>query len=611
MVPLHLATIAALTPDDIEVDLWDEPVHGGIDEATDFNKDYDLVGITGYSSHLNQVKKIAQVFRRRGTTVAIGGVGASTTPERLRAAADVLFIGEAELTWPRFIEDWKSGNHCNKYRQVIKPDLATSPVPRWDSITNQMHRYLLGAVQTMRGCPFDCEFCDVVHLFGRRPRHKPVDRVLEEVAALKRLGMEYIFFCDDNFIGDPHYTKELLRELIPLNNSLETPVTFSTQLTVGVAKDEELLRLLADSNFGTLFIGIETPKKESLREANKFLNLRTNLVDDCKKIQSYGMVIKAGMIVGFDHDDRNIFNEQFEFAQESCVPLPTTFVLKAPPGTRLWTRLQKEGRLLKAEKEGFFAETVVSTNIVPKGMTRAELFSGYLGLIEKLSDWRNFEVRIKGMLSDVKRQPNVPRKKRRLKRLFQLIRFLASLDGKTRRSILNIIRHTRKHKPFMIEKVFGLIIQHYGYARVVQLLREDIHKQMELEKSGEFKLEARQPDTLIPASLRQAYQEIFPEIHSRVYMGLQDKTRTDKVVIDVFADFLTHWGTTLDQFSDHHRVFLNELTDRTITKENRVTKEVSSVFVQHAGALPYIEKTHLAEEVLKAVEQELRIGRDI
>ena len=148
LVPLHLATIAALTPDDVQVDLWDEKVHGRIEETTEFSIDYDLVGITGYSSHLRRAKEIARIFKQRGVLVAMGGVGVSTTPEHFLDVADVLFLGEAELTWPQFIADWKSGNYRRQYRQVTKPDLATSPVPRWDNIADQMQYYLLGAVQT-------------------------------------------------------------------------------------------------------------------------------------------------------------------------------------------------------------------------------------------------------------------------------------------------------------------------------------------------------------------------------------------------------------------------------------------------------------------------------
>lgn len=607
-VPLHLATIAALTPDDIEVDLWDEQVHGWIEEATDFSKNYDLVGITGYSSHARRAKEIARVFRQRGIIVAIGGVGISATPERYYDAADVLFLGEAELTWPRFIADWKSGNQRRVYRQVTKPDLAISPVPCWDSIAGHMHHYLLGAVQTTRGCPFDCEFCDVVSLFGHRPRYKPIDRVLEEVATLARLGMERVFFNDDNFIGDPRYAKEMLRELISLNNSLRRPILFSTQLTINVAKDEKLLELLADANFGTLFIGIETPNKESLKETNKLLNVRSDLIEDCNRIQSYGMAIRAGMIVGFDHDDSGIFDQQYEFLQEVGIPVPSISILKAIPGTKLWSRLQREERLVKTDTGGHLAESLATTNIVPQRMTFDELLTGYVGLVDRLTDWRNFEERITRMVSGIRRKPNISKRKRQWKRLFQAARFLLSLHKDARRSIFRIIMHTRRQAPFMMDKVFGLIIQHYGHAGLASFLHEDARKQIELSKSGKFRPVIDNAQTMIPKAFKGAYQEIFPEIHQQVYLGLNDKRRTEETLVAIFVDFIKCQEEELNSFTEHHKVILNEFVENSMARENRLISPLTALDDQ---AAPDIKKARLAEEIFKAVEQELRLTSGI
>jgi len=474
-----------------------------------------------------------------------------------------------------------------------------SPPPRWDSIANQMKSYLVGAVQTMRGCPFDCEFCDVIYLFGRRPRTKPIDGVLEEVAALERLGMERIFFSDDNFIGDPRYAKELLRELIPLNNSFHKPLVFSTQATINVAHDEELLELMADANFGTLFIGIETINKESLKETNKFQNLRNDLAEDCRKVQSYGIAIKAGMIMGFDHDDVDIFDKQFEFLQETCIPLPSASLLNAMTGTRLWRRLLKEERLLKLDTRYTAWET---TNIIPKRMTRAELLSGYVDFMEKIYEWNNCIARLKGFISGINRQPRVKQKKRQLRRLFQFIKFLFSVDKDTRRATIEIISYTRKHAPFMLEKVLGIVLQQYSYVHLVRLMREKIQNELEIEAMNIDEL--IHSEILIPESFEKPYKEIFSEIHGHVYTGLDDKTRTDEALIEVFTDFLTRWGQTFNQFSEQHRLFLYELADRTIAKENRTVEFPAAM--QSNGPIPDIQKTQLADEIFKAVEQELR-----
>ena len=201
-------------------------------------------------------------------------------------------------------------------------------------------------MQTTRGCPYDCDFCDVIHLFGRKPRHKPIENVLKEIEALQKLGAKRIFLCDDDFVGDQKWAKQFLRELLPLNNSFPVPMGYTTQATITAAADEELLQLMADCNFFQLHIGIETPNAEGLKEANKLQNLRTDLVESCKKIQAYGIQVRALMIVGFDSDDKTIFDEHIKFIEDAHITGVAINVLKAYPGTPLWMRLQKENRVL-------------------------------------------------------------------------------------------------------------------------------------------------------------------------------------------------------------------------------------------------------------------------
>src|ERR1051325_8233299 len=211
-MPLGLATVAALSGDGFHVDIWDELVHGVIDETTRFAHRYDLVGITGYKMHIRRCRELAAYFRQRGIPVAIGGPGVSGSPDAYRGHFDHLFVGEVELTWPQFLKDWQQGCAHSEYRQIDKPDLSQSPLPRWDSILDVVHRYSMGVVQTTRGCPFDWQFCDVIYLLGRPSRHKPIANVLAEVREMERLGKDTVFFCDDEFIGDPRYAKDLLRE---------------------------------------------------------------------------------------------------------------------------------------------------------------------------------------------------------------------------------------------------------------------------------------------------------------------------------------------------------------------------------------------------------------
>ncbi len=602
--PLGLATIAALTPDDIEVDLWDEAVNGQIKASTEL-KDYDLAGLTAYSAHLSRANEIGRIFRQRGVLTAIGGAGVLGDPERCLDVFDILFLGEAELTWPRFLTEWKTGHYRKVYRQVTRPNLALSPPPRWDSFN--MNAYLLGMVQAMRGCPFDCEFCDVVRLFGRRSRHKPIDHILEEVATLERLGMREIFFCDDNFIGVPRFAKDLLRELAALNRSFRHPVTFSAELGINLAKDDEMLELFVDANFKAFFIGIESPNKESLKEANKLQNYRTDLLVDVKKIQSYGLGVRVSMIVGFDHDDTTIFDEHLRFIQEACAPRFSVNILKAPPGTRLWTRLCKEGRLVQYDEDLFSGAAHCITNIIPKQMTRVELYAGYRSLIERLYDWSNFAARVKGMVSRIKRQPHVPEKRRWTWQ--DIVAFagyvLSSSDKKARHAIFSILWHTLRHAPYMLHWVCTIITVHNReVVRVLGPLYEKIQTQIELETSEDFELEMVRDCIVFPEPFVKLYEEIFPEIHQRVYHGLTDKARTNDVLIEVLTEFFAQGGRSFEQLQERHKTFLCDLCDRTVAREN--SECYGPAVPLQEDEEPGLEGTDLVEGIFQAIEQELR-----
>jgi radical SAM superfamily enzyme YgiQ (UPF0313 family) len=622
MVPLGLATVAALTPNDIEVDIWDEAVHGLIGDDTDFKKDYDLVGVTGYINHLSRVRRLGEIFRRRGVPVVVGGPGVSSAPEHYRNDFDVLFIGEAEYVWPQFITEWKAGRSRPEYRQVAKLDMTHSPLPRWDKVATDMKHYVCGGVQTTRGCPFDCEFCDVIYIYGRQARHKSIEQVLEEITALERLGVERIFLCDDNFIGNPHYAKNLLRALIPVNNAFRHPVAFFTQITLNVAKDDEMLELLADANFSGLFIGIETPNIESLIETNKPQNYKTDMLADIKKILSYGLPITAGMIVGFDHDDLTIFDRQFEFPQEACIPMPLPHMLKAPVGTKLWVRLHKEGRVVQFWEDGVkpLSDTRAWTNIIPKQMTRRELMSGYLRLVERLRDWGNFEARVKGMISLIRRQPNVKPRGTAWDPSLGVLKFVLEGMGKEeRQAAIRLLLYTRQRAPFMISKVMGLIARQYLEAAEVPFLRETIEAQILLESREGFNLPHEPTVFFVPEAFKKPYKETFPALYERVLQGLIDKSRTHDALVEVIYDFLTRWGLTFEQFEEHHRAFLFEICDRTIAKENGTMPagagegaELGEAPGQKAGlggGHTPVWLRRLADEVLRTVEQDLRSFR--
>ena len=413
VAPLALATLAALTPDDIEVRIWDEHVRG---PATDF-AGVDFVGITAFSSQMPRARTLAATVRAAGVRTVIGGPGATAAPETYRNDFDVIFVGEAEQTWPQFLDDLRSGRDVrSEYRAPAVPDLALSPPPRWDAIAADMPRYVTGPVQISRGCPFDCEFCSVWQTFGRKMRTKAIDKVLAEVKTLGRLGMRSILLCSDNFYGAPKYAKALLRELLAYNQTLDAPFLYAAELDINIARDDEFLAMMADANFGSLLIGIESPNKASLLEMRKRQNLRGDLLGNIQHVQSYGVPIDGSIIVGFDHDTPSIFEDMFEFLQLSRMPLPRPHILKAIPGTELYRRLMAEGRIVDPDaivntSVREYLDAVLNSNIVPLGMSRAELMSGYARLVQRIFAWENFSARLHAFVAGVTRPPT-PREER-------------------------------------------------------------------------------------------------------------------------------------------------------------------------------------------------------
>jgi radical SAM superfamily enzyme YgiQ (UPF0313 family) len=380
---LSLPTVAGITPRRHEVVLCDENV-----EAVDLDTDADIVGLTGYVVHKQRILKMAAEFRRRGKFVVAGGPFASLCPEELRGKVDVIFVDEAEYTWPQFLRDYEAGSWQPEYRQDEKPSMHDSPLPRFDLL--KVGRYRTMTIQFARGCPFNCEFCDIIVMYGRRPRTKSVAQVMAEVEEIYRLGVHNIFVVDDNFIGNKKEAKELLRALSEWQRANGYAIEFMTEVTLNIAQDDELLQLMRQANFTSIFVGIETPRAASLEETHKLQNLRGSLLESVHRIQRAGMEIMAGMIVGFDHDDPSIFDEQFRFIQEARIPVSMTGMLNAMPKTPLYQRLKQAGRLI-AESVG---DQFVFTNIIPQRMSRVQFYEGYKKLLQRLYSYRHYRRRV-------------------------------------------------------------------------------------------------------------------------------------------------------------------------------------------------------------------------
>ena len=352
----------------------------------------DFVGITGKISPRGHMYALAAAFRARGSTVLIGGSFASLSPDDVRPHADILVTGEIEGIAPAIFADLAAGRWRDRYDGGFA-DVTLSPVPRWD--VYPLDRAMMGAIQTSRGCPFQCEFCDVIQYQGRKQRHKHVAQVLAELDALYAGGVRHVFLADDNFTVHRRRAQTVLAALADWNaRHRDDPVRFITQASMDAARDPDLLAACVTAGLDRLFVGIETINEASLRETSKPQNHLQPISGAVDAIVSRGIAVQAGIIVGFDHDDPGIFERLFEFFQASPLPDLAIGSLVAPPqATPLYDRLGREGRLL-GEAWNVAANSPFSTNIVPRGMTRDQLLRGLEWLCDEAYRPVHFERRM-------------------------------------------------------------------------------------------------------------------------------------------------------------------------------------------------------------------------
>ena len=313
-----LPLLAALTPDEHEVILIDENV-----EALDYDflATMDLVGVTGMSVQRGRMKDILHELKRRACFTVVGGPWVTVQEDYFGDLADVIFVGEAEETWPAFLREWQERRWRHRYEQSTKSDMTRVPTPRFDLL--KMREYLYASIQISRGCPFLCEFCDIIVTFGRLPRLKTSAQVLAELESLRLLKVSQVFIVDDNLIGNKQAIKAVLRDVIAYQQVHGYPFHFFTEATLDLAEDKELMRLMTDANIEAVFIGIESPNEASLNETKKHQNVRPaagSMLDRIQTIQRAGIEVSCGMIVGFDHDDATIFPAQLMTSVPSGTP---------------------------------------------------------------------------------------------------------------------------------------------------------------------------------------------------------------------------------------------------------------------------------------------------
>lgn len=381
MPPLGLMTIARMLPDDYTIRLIDMNVSTlTIDDISDS----DIVFISAMIIQEESFENVIDMCQRAGTPVVAGGPYPTSLHEKIKGV-DYFVLNEAEITLPQFIEDLENGCPKRIYEDTTKPDITKTPPPRFDLFN--VNDYFIMPLQFSRGCPFNCEFCDIIELFGRIPRTKTVDQFINEMDLLYESGfLGTVFIVDDNFIGHKKKVKTLLKEIILWQEKHNYPYMLFTEASINLAEDEELLDLMEKAGFLQVFIGIETPDLDTLKKINKNQNHKSDLHESIRKIQERGIEVMGGFIVGFDTDPENIFDLQIDFIKKAGIPAAMIGILHALPNTQLYRRLKEEGRIT-GESTGDNLDLTV--NFIPK-IPEEQLFRGYKKIVREVYNPKSY-----------------------------------------------------------------------------------------------------------------------------------------------------------------------------------------------------------------------------
>ena len=370
--PLGLITVAAMLPKSWDlrlVDLDTEPL-----SDADL-KWADVVMLTGMLVQKPSMHEVLRRCRSLGIRTVVGGPYATALPQELDDA-DHVMVGEGEEMVPVLAADLEAGRARHRYDEAGKPDLTAAPLPRFDLLKPGAYHQM--SLQYSRGCPFSCEFCDIIVMYGRKPRTKTPNQVIAELEAIRRTGFSGdVFFVDDNFIGNKKLVKELLPEIAAWRNSRRPPLEFYTEASLNLADDPQLVDLMTQAGFTAVFMGIETPSPEALKETHKLQNLRRDLVEQVHGLLERGLDVWAGFILGFDSDGPDSFDRMIEFIQNAAIPYAMVGMLGALPNTPLYARLEKEGRL----RPDFIGDQFGLTNVVTR-MPIPQMLAGYRRVLE-------------------------------------------------------------------------------------------------------------------------------------------------------------------------------------------------------------------------------------
>lgn len=465
--PLGLMTVAAMMPNET---YHKKLIDMNVQRLHDADLRWaDLVLISAMVVQRESVKQVVARCKRLGVKTAAGGP-LFTAEKEDYADVDYLILGEGEITMPPFLADWEAGHAKHLYLPDRFPDLSETPVPQWDLI--DVKKYASMNIQYSRGCPFDCEFCDITSLYGRAPRTKSAEQVVAEMQALYETGWSNgVFFVDDNFIGNK---KKLMEEILPAitewMDAHDRPFKFITETSINIADDEQLMNDMVRAGFHQVFIGIETPDEASLAECHKNQNKNRDLLACIRKIQHFGLEVQAGFIVGFDSDTNTIFDRMVKFIQESGITTAMVGLLNAPKGTKLYQRLMHEGRMT----EDFTGNnTDFSLNFTPK-MDKNMLVQGYQKIISTIYSPQYYYARVKRFLAGY-----APGHKASEKISATNVRaFLRSVIrlgviGKERRYYWSLLFWSLRERPEMFPSAVRLSIYGFHFRKVFQ---QSLHK---------------------------------------------------------------------------------------------------------------------------------------
>ncbi|MFC1783156.1 B12-binding domain-containing radical SAM protein [Planctomycetota bacterium] len=391
--PLGLLTVASLLPKKWQIKLVDVNISELHDEEIAWA---DMVFISAMIVQQDSARQIIKRCKALGKIVVAGGPAATALHEMFEDV-DHFVLNEAEITLPLFLDDLKKGRPQPVYSSTDRPDITKTPIPQWSLIN--FKDYATMPVQYSRGCPFDCEFCDIVVMYGRKPRTKTPSQMVREIESLYEAGWRGdVFVVDDNFIGNKIQVKKMLLSLIDWQKKHKYPFAITTEASANLADDKELMQMMSAANFHKVFLGIETPNIDSLKECGKYQNTAGDLEQAVREIQKNGMQVMGGFIVGFDNDTESIFETQIKFIQKVGIVTAMVGLLNALPQTRLWHRLKAEGRLL-GQTTG--ENTDAQLNFIPK-MTQEKLLAGYQKILSTIYSPQQYYARINTFISNYK-----------------------------------------------------------------------------------------------------------------------------------------------------------------------------------------------------------------